>query len=234
MNGLSELARPASPLRAGRLRTGVVYGFVVHTCGESIVDQALARNADPLEHVVAYYQRPDSFFPHYVVGWDGTIVQVCDEGVRAQHVGFSERHLFLSGSWENRLTAELVERWHAAWPAFPSPAALFPGPSPNDVYVGAEMLPVAPGGPPVAFPGARYTLAQHQAIVLLAADVARRQGFPPGWAAGPRLLCHEDLNPLTRTNAAGGWDPGALRAEPWFALRWVRELAAGRDPGPIG
>jgi hypothetical protein len=62
--------------------------------------------------------------------------------------------------------------------------------------------------------------------------MAERHGWGEGWQAGPRLLGHEDLNPIQRSAKGEGWDPGGLRERPWFAWRWVRECAAGRDPGP--
>lgn len=229
--GTSELARQVPTLRAGRARGSAVYGLVLHTTGSSIVQRAIARGEDPLEHAVDYYLQPDAFHPHYVIGWDGTAVQVADESIRAPHVGFGDRPLYLSGEWVDEVKPALHALWRAAWPAFQSPAHLFPGPSPNDVYVGAELLPIAPGRAEPAYPGATFTVAQHQQCVLLARDVAERQLFPTRWADGPRLLGHEDLTPLSRGDAGGGWDPGALRAAPRLALRWIRELAAGRDPG---
>lgn len=232
-SGRSTLARQVRVLRSGELRAPAVFGLVVHTTGSGIVDQARARGVDPLEYAVEYYLRPDAFFPHYVCGWDGSLVQVADEQVKAQHVGFKERARYLEIDWETDLPRELADRWRAAWPAFPSPAHLFPGPSPNAVYCGVELLPLAVGDPAAAFLGARYTLAQHQAVVLLARDLAERHGWPTNWWAGPRLLGHEDVNPIARSAAGAGWDPGALRSRPWFSWRWVRELAAGRDPGAI-
>ena len=32
----------------------------------------------------------------------------------------------------------------------------------------------------------------------------------------PRLVGHEDIEPLERWNKQGGWDPGALRVKPKF------------------
>lgn len=230
--GVSELAEPAAAgLRGGRARSSAIYGLVLHTTGSGIVDRAVSRGLDPLAHAVDYYLDPDSYHPHYVVGWDGKIVQIADESIRAPHVGFGERALFLSGEWVSEVKPALLALWRASWPAFPSPAHLFPGPSPNDVYVGAELLPIAPGRAEPAYPGATFTLAQHQAAVLLAVDVAVRQGLPAGWTAGPRLVGHEDLNPITRGDAGGGWDPGALRASPRLDMRWIREVAAGGEPG---
>ncbi len=231
----SPLATMAPRPRCGRPRSADVFGFVLHTTGSSIVDQAREHGVDPLEHVVDYYTDPASFFPHYVIGWDGKIIQIADELERAQHVGFDERQHYLDGDWVKYVGPTTLASWRAAWPGVPSPAALFPGPSPNNVYVGAEMLPLEETVPEAArpFPRARFSFAQHQAAVILARDVADRHGFPGSWSQGARLLGHEDLNPMKRADAGGGWDPGAMRPRPQLALWWVRELCGGVDPGAI-
>lgn len=229
MAGTSELARPIKPLRTGNLRSAAVYGLALHTTGSGIVEQARKQGKDPLEHAVAYYTKAP-FFPHYVIGWDGTIVQICDEGVRAQHIGFAERALYLSDAWEAKVPAELVKMWKAAWPGYSSPASLFPGPSPNNVYVGAEMLPLdehAKFEP--AFEGSKYTLGQHQGAVMLGADIADRYRFKKDWARGPQLVGHESVNPIKRP----GWDPGELRKRPWFNMAWVRGMLCQDELSPL-
>lgn len=238
----SELAAPNRRQRTGwQARTGPVYGLCWHTTGSGIVEQALTRGRDPLEHAVAYYLGAE-FYAHYVIGWDGTIVQIVDELARAPHVGYGERALYLSGEWAQACPRACVAAWRAAWPAFESPAHLMPNASsdaPNNLYVGAEMLPLPTGArastaPAPAFRGSSFTLPQHQAVTMLALDVADRHDFPSGWPRGPRLAGHEDLNPLKRSDSGGGWDPGALRPRPRFDARWVRALCSGEEPGPIG
>lgn len=233
---ISELATPAPRLQRARARTSPIFGLCVHTTGSGIVEQARKLGRDPFEHAIDYYTRPDSYFAQYVIGWDGAIVGICDEAQVAPHVGFAERPLYLSGEWARLLPAELVALWRAAWPAHQSPAHLFPGASPNGVYVGAELLPLEEYSSrwQPAFQGARFTLAQHQAIVMLGADVARRAAFPAAWQLSSRLCGHEDLNPLTRSTRKppAGWDPGTLRAAPWFDLLWVRRMLSGEAAVP--
>jgi len=210
---------------AAPARTAPVYGLVVHTTGASIVDEAVRLGADPLEYAVAYYLKPDSYFAHYVVGWDGHIIQVADEAQRAPHVGFAERPKYLDGSWSSLLPPTLVALWRGRWPGYKSPAHLFPGPSPNNVYVGVEMLPLQH---PLAT-GSLYTVAQEQAVAALATAIGKRWKLPTGWHRGPRLLGHEDLNPLTRSTKKppAGWDPGGLREFPWFRWSVVRDACGG-------
>jgi len=192
----------------------------VHTTGSGVVDKALKLKVDPLDYAVAYYLKPDSYFPHYVCGWDGHLVQVADERERAQHVGFAERGKYLTGDWEKLLPASLVARWRERWPGFKSPAHLFPGSSVNNVFVGVELLPT----PTRDRVYGRFTLAQHQMVSMLAKDLGERAKLPARWWQTSRLLGHEDLTPLSRSNKGGGWDPGALRVDPDFHWGAVLQL----------
>lgn len=232
--GISELATAGNKLRTGTFRSGSVFGFAVHTTGSGIVDKAIKKGADPFQYALDYYLSAE-FYAQYLIGYDGKIAQICDERVRAQHIGFKERAAFLYGTWEKTAQPVAVRLWRAAWPGFKSPAHLFPGASPNEAFVGAEMLPIPSFSSrwQPAFEGATFTLAQHQSVVLLARDVARRSVFPAGWHDTSRLLGHEDVNPLTRSDKGGGWDPGALRERPRFAMWWVRKMCGSVDAGPI-
>lgn len=86
-------------------------------------------------------------------------------------------------------------------------------------------------------PGLRFTQAQHDTVAELAVDVARRNAWPADeeWWRTPRLLGHEDLTPIARCDRNGGWDPGALRDEPYFDWEYVYERIGSilRD-GPGG
>ena len=243
-NGRSSLANGFSG-RAGAAREGTVYGVAVHTTGSGVVDAAAKKGRDPLDYTVhVVYENPDNFCAHYVVGWDGTIWQVMDETLRAQHIGFmpNDRESFLDGSWVDEISNKEPQRpnvpalWSARWPSFKSPAHLFPGPSPNQVYVGIEMIPLtgAAGQPaPLISNGVQrhYTEAQHSTVAKLIADIAARWNLPDEiWSAtSGRLVGHEDVNPLERSVASGGWDPGALRAVPQFDWDYVR----AQQPQPI-
>lgn len=93
-------------------RSIAVFGIAVHCTGSGIVAKALAQEADPFEYALAYYLRPNTYFAHYLIDFDGTIAQIAES----------------SG----------------------------------------------------------------------------------------RLACHEGISPLTRTSKGQGWDPGVVRAAPWF------------------
>lgn len=214
-----------------RPRTLPVWGLVVHTSGRSIVERALARGEDVLEHCVAYY-RAAPYSAHYVGGWDGELVQLTPDDRRVPHVGVSaeERKLYLSAAWtrDQRLNSAAVGRWLEWWyqkGRVRSPQHLFPGTSANGAYVGLELPPLRLPNPD----GLWYTRAQHELVARLAADLRRRHGWPawPKQLPCARLLGHEDLDAFGRWDRGGGWDPGALRAEPRFDWGLVAEMLRG-------
>jgi len=221
VDGTSELATAqVERMRDVADRSIPVFGIAVHCTGSGIVTKALAHGADPFEYALAYYLRPESYFAHYLIDFDGTIAQIADEHERAPHIGLTalDRDAYLSGRWKNRLPRAYVSAWTARWAGYASPSHLYPGRSPNNAYVGMEMLVWQHGcaGKPRTA-GAKYTTAQHDAAAALAADIARRWELPAAWRRSGRLACHEDITPLTRTSNGQGWDPGVVRAaSPWF------------------
>jgi N-acetyl-anhydromuramyl-L-alanine amidase AmpD len=207
-----------------------VFGVAVHCTGSGIVTKALARGADPFEYALAYYLRPDSYFAHYVIDFDGTIAQIADEHERAPHIGLpsADRDAYLSGRWKKQLPTTFVSAWAKRWPKRVSPSHLYPGASPNNAYVGMELLVWQAGcsGAPRA-PGRKYTTAQHDAAAELAVDIARRWELPAGWPDTGRLACHEDITPLKRTSKGAGWDPGVIRAAAWFDWEYFKDAVIG-------
>lgn len=75
-------------------------------------------------------------------------------------------------------------------------------------------------------PGLRFTTAQHNAVAALGKDLAARHGWPADWHKTGRLVGHEDVDPLNRSDKIGGWDPGWLRSRPYFDFAYVRQLIA--------
>lgn len=226
--GFSSLAHQLNNrIHASSDRTAEIFGVVVHQTGEDIVEQALKHGANPLEYVAEFYLDPENYFPHYVIGHDGQIIQIAPESEKALHVGFDpeDRKAFLFGTWEQKLTPQVVAAWKQKWPNFASPANLFPGPSVNNVFIGIEMLPIVDS---CGFEAAswlkngKFTTAQHNAIVALLQDIGHRNLLPVGWHLANRLVGHEDVNPLRRTTKNLFWDPGALNPDPWFDFQWVR------------
>jgi len=126
-----------------------------------------------------------------------------------------ERVRYLSGDWkvDPLLPASVILRWHRRWRK-DSPQHLYPGSSPNEVYVGVELPPVVPA----LEDGLWYTEAQHAAVAELAEDLRIRHNWPGFKNPSPRLVGHEDLDAYGRWDTGGGWDPGYLRPTPRF--RW--------------
>lgn len=201
------------------------FGACVHTTGSGVLSKAKASGSTPIEAALAIYlamQRGSQGYlwggPTYVIDYDGAIYQLAPDEVLTAHCGHPHRELYLSGEWMERCSAKLVEHWRRAWPTFPSPQHLFPGRSPNSAYIGIEFVPLAER----RTDGWLYTDAQHRAGIELCRDLGERHGWGERWAAGPRLVGHEDVNPIDRSDDGGGWDPGWLRARPRFDLAGLR------------
>lgn len=189
------------------------YGLCVHTTGRGLTQRAINLDVEPLGLAVDTYCAPGiaTTFPHYVIGWDGTIIQIADDRERARHAGVDplERLAYLDGTWMRKLNPAAVNRWFDKWPGIKSPSHLYPSKSPNEDYLGVELIPLNSRGDN----GTLFTPAQYTALAELIDDIQDRYG-----QTLKSLVGHEDLEPLTRWNSGGGWDPGFLRANPYF--RW--------------
>jgi hypothetical protein len=212
------------------------WGFLLHTTGGGVTDKARKTGKRPIDVAIAVYiasQNGSNGYlwggPHYVCDHDGELYQVAPDEALTAHAGGPNRAAYLDGSWASRVSPETVAQWHHRWPTRRHPYSMFPSTSPNVDYVGLEMIPIGDGfgGEPMA-PGLRFTHAQHDAAIALGQDLAARHGWPAGWYAGGRLVCHEDVDPIERSDAHGGWDPGVMRRLPYFDLEYIQsELAAG-------
>jgi len=239
----------ADDWRGGRERRSdeSVGVLVVHMTGRTIVAKALREGLDPLEKCLSYYttKRTSS---HYLIGYDGELWQMTDDRIRVGHVGVEtpERALYLNGGWAQgvadhegrKISKATVASWRKAWPHYKSPQHLFHTKSVNNVSVGIEMPPCYVNGGYIAPPlrkGLWHTAAQHLGVALLACDLADRWGWGPGWLfdpkGGPRspaLPGHEDVDLYGRSQPSGGWDPGALRAQPRWDWPMVHSLIGMR------
>lgn len=205
------------------------WGYLLHTTGGGVTDQARREHRDPLEVAIATYiasQNGSNGYkwggPAYVIPHDGTIHQLAPDNIETEHAGGPHRPEYLDGTWVSHCKPEVVAQWRAKW-LHPNPYALFPSHRPNVDYIGCEMIPIGDGfgGEPMR-PGLRFTKAQHDAAIALGRDLAARHGWPAGWSRSSRLVGHEDVDPIERSDAGGGWDPGWLRAAPYFDFEYVR------------
>ena len=212
----------------------IPWGLLLHTTGRGVPALAKKRGEQPIEVALRVYRASQNGSngymwggPGYVIDHDGTVYQIAPDDVKTAHAGGSDRKAYLSGDWQQEASDEVVRRWHQQWPGKSNPYHLFPSTSPNDDYIGVEMIPIGSGfgGEPMS-PGLLFTQAQHDAAVALAKDVGARHGFPAGWHKTSRLLGHEDVQPMNRDDSRGGWDPGWLREKPYFNFAYVRGMLA--------
>jgi hypothetical protein len=233
-NGISNVATQAEELGKVKWKKkkrpkgwrGNVYGLIVHTTGGSLPSRAKKGGMVASQVAVDYYLK--SHGTHYVCGWGGELIQVANEDQQANGASTTEQRE--SEDWEADLPAATVRRWHERWDleGADGPLDLFPTKYANSCYVHVEM-------PPCVFhhngkltteeepmgKGLRFTKLQHDKIAELAVDVADRNGWPDFWWESGRFVGHEDVSPITRHDRNGGWDPGALRAQPRFDWEYV-------------
>lgn len=247
--GVSQVALMAAKTWDGPDRPAVwrgrVYGLVVHTTGSGLPSRAKAENVHHTAYAVNHYTKADSHGCHYVVGWRGVaggeLLQIANEREQANGVGVTnrrnpskdQRRSTEAGRFEADLPPVLLKLWRARWPGNKDSLALLPGTrGANAAHVHCECIPcvyhhqgkLIEDAQPMRS-GLRFTKAQHDSVAMLALDVARRNGWPMNerWWRTPRLLGHEDLTPISRCDAKGGWDPGFLREVPYFDWNYVYE-----------
>lgn len=239
-----EMRQRVEPWRSG------VYGLIVHATGRGgIWQNGLKIDGNPLHRLMQHYNEKNG--PSFINGWGGMagkeLVQMADERVRNKRgVGLATQiRSNAGGGWERQLPELVVRKWRARWPGYDNPLDLLPRKpgsrrwvQPNECYLQVECIPCASGRDAPAKPmrkGLLFTAAQHDAIAALAVDIADRHDWPRDakWWRSPRLLGHEDLTPYSRSRVKRKngsikvlnytYDPGALKAEPWFDWDYVYE-----------
>ena len=243
MPGESVYAIRAPKMHTGSKRPagwrGAEHGLVVHTTGSGLPERAHNLGLYPTVVAADYYFK--SHGPHYVCGWrgfeGGDLLQVANEEVQANGVGTTDQRNAEKGDWtkainlttKKRMTDAVIKQWRKRWPDARDPRALLPGTKTvNSCFIQVEMIPcIFPvkgktftGAQPMR-KGLKFTLEQHDTIAFLAVDIATRLGWPEGWQRSTRLLGHEDVTPISRTDKNGGWDPGGMRANPYFDWEYV-------------
>lgn len=193
------------------------YGLCVHTSGRGIVTRAKKKGVLPVDLALKWYRRKGSV--HFLIDYDGTVYQMLDANRQGAHVGISkkERNAYLNGAWANEVPTNALLLWLQKWPKKKSPQHLYPSKSPNQCYVGVELLPMQGSRG-----GMWFTDEQCTAVKELYNQLAAMYGWPlnPRKLPNTRLLGHEDIDAFGRWQKSGGWDPGALRKFPRFS--WDR------------
>jgi len=204
------------------------YGVLVHTTGVGVLARAQKWKCTPLKAAERIYSKRGASFAHYVIGQDGTIIQIADERERAWQAGMPREQLKLykSGMWVKKCPRRIVKMWEDRWGPGSTPADLYPSRSPNNDYIGIEMVPNK---------NTKFSKSQLEiGLPALVADIFIRHGikFSAKDLMSTRLLGHEDVEPLERWNRRGGWDPGTLRDRPKFkwddVYKTVHKLMKGK------
>ncbi len=198
--------------------TRTPWGVMLHTTGDGVPQAAYRDEMEPLEAARKIYGGMKEG-PTFCISPDGSIERYRDPASVTWHCGVTatQRRDFLTGHWEEILGktySGVLSWWKARWPGVSSPQHLYPSESPNQDYIGIELIPCGtytkqnggswkpvfgvPFGPKGRFTGAQYTAAAMLCLTLCG-DYSI-----PIHSKG-RVLGHEDVNPITRP----GWDPGA-------------------------
>ena len=229
----SPLAQSLGALRlSGGKRKVPIFGMCVHTTGSGPAEFARKHpGTTALARATDFYLARGNFagskegFPHYVIGYDGQIWLICPETHVAWHAGWKGGR----ARWSNWVAPTW---WSSVWnpKGARSPVDLM-GPNasgPNSAHIGVELLG--------SESGRQFTPQQYDALARLVVDVFRRNGLTLSVPPNRQLLGHEDVDPISRQNKYGGWDPGAHRTNPAFswAMLWSRiQAVGGSAPPPI-
>jgi len=228
---ISPLARQVPGVRdpkLGRSRARA-WGLLLHTTGGGVTDKAKKLGKTPIAVAIETYinsqNGANGYFwggPGYVLEHDGTLHQLAPDNIVTAHAGGPHRDQYLDGTWLSKVSPSMATEWHRQWSVNRNPYSLFPSRSPNEDYIGVEMIPCGDGfGIPMR-PGLRFTQAQFDTVIALGSEMGKRHIWPVGWQKTARLLGHEDVDPIERHDSKGGWDPGWLRASPYFDFDYVR------------
>jgi hypothetical protein len=250
---LSPVAVRALPLglgyRRGKLREMhyAPAAIVVHTTGGGPIARATEDRfaawrtkldipkGDSLRCAVALYTHVMDASGHYVIGQDGTIVQVVPESHAAWHVGGKGSRPYFTQP-EAALAGPKYRWWRERWPGLKTPRELaggnlwrpayqppgithrirsgFPIGTCNENTIGIEV--VGPGP---------WTPEAWSALAMLCLDIERRRGLT---LRRDTVISHSDAHPLSRTTPSGRpWDPMAVT---WTWERFVPLLAEHRAP----
>jgi hypothetical protein len=238
----SPLAKRPAPLglgyRRGKLREMhyAPAAIVVHTTGAGPIRRAnedrfeawRAKHdipkGDSLRCAVVTYSHVMDASGHYVIGPDGTIVQVVPESHAAWHVGGSGSRPYFNAP-ETCLQAERYRWWRERWPGLKTPRELAGGNLWREPYTVPGLVHRIKSGFPIGTcnentlavemvgPGPWSAEAWH-ALASLCIDISQRRGLA---LKRGTVISHSDAHPLSRTTPAGkAWDPAP------FAWSWER------------
>lgn len=178
-----------------------ITSIIIHTTGYGVglqrINKFQKEKENHLEKVgEAYAHRMANVLKykgHYLIDHTGKIWQFISLNEVAWHTGSSKRKLLK--------TQEPFGWWKERWPKLKNPTKLEPWKtSPNLSSVGIDLL--AHGNGQITD---GYTEEQYQSLAYLIRDLCERLSIP---VERKYILGHEDVDPIARGSAKGGWDPG--------------------------
>lgn len=208
-------------------RTMPIAAQLVHTTGDQDLDK-----------VLRYYESTDGLQPHAVIATDGTVYRTAMEDRVAWHAKIDplEARLYQQGyqvwsrwAWPLGVSAPKhvgedefsgYRSWRQKWregKSLQSPLDLVTGSHPNTVSLGVELQAT---GKPGAF-----TDAQYASLAELSVFWSAQHGYP---LDADHVFGHQDVSPMRRSTASGGWDPGDLFNwnRLWDGIRAARKAGA--------
>lgn len=206
--------------------------IVVHTTGYGPVrrhKENPQKYESPLEAALDIYRKMP-YGPHYVIGQEGDVVQMCPENLAAWHVGGSKGWRY-KRRWATRRYSWWLDRWRGLesprqlaggklWSPYPSSSLQGASKYFRQVYwrsrhgsvnantIGIEIVP------PESNPRGEWAPPVWQALTRLCRDIHRRRGIP---LERSYVLTHSDCSPIGRTTRTG---------EPWDT--WPSQFSWGR------
>ena len=199
--------------------------IVVHTTGAGPVNRVHAEKfkrwrrrtgiTDPFEAALWVYANMRAG-PHYVIGQEGHIAQVCPEDLCAWHVGGKHGRTYDGVQWFGR--QQRYQWWFERWRGHTSPKDLAGGKlwtqygaqtglrvawaarggSVNANTIGIEVVPPDPDtrGP--------WSVAAWESLSNLTSEICMRRNIA---ATRDTIITHSDANPIARTTPGGSpWD----------------------------
>lgn len=205
------------------------YGLIVHSTGRSIITRGLTKK----DGIVLYnpnkiISRGKNIFNqnnaiNYILGWGGIknnhLIQIGNENkkcVRKRNckcysgVSMSEqkKHIKKYG-FGKELKQSVYNMWRKRWKGYKTPLNLIPKGGIKNLFIQIECIPLPPKNKRNSLykplrEGLWFTKEQHDAVALLACDIAIRNGWDldTEWWKSNKLLGHEDLSPVTRSSSS--------------------------------
>lgn len=185
--------------RGNERETKEINSIIIHTTGYGAgLKRIVEKHGDDLAQIgLSYAHRMASILKykgHFLIDHIGVIYQFLPVSEVGWHTGSSKKRLLRS--------QKPKDWWKARWPDFEKPIDLpsWKTNSPNYNSVGIDLL--AHGSGAISD---TYTKAQYDSLIKLIKALCEDLEIP---IERKFIVGHEDVDPISRSNKRGGWDPG--------------------------